>query len=119
MLNQLDGGFVEIYAGAQPATPDAPIGASVLLAKVALASPAFAAASGGTKLAHGIPNVTASANGIAQWFRAYKADGVTSVLDGSAGTAMQTPDMILNDASLTQGGSVAVTSWQFAAPAGQ
>jgi hypothetical protein len=52
---------------------------------------------------------SAAATGTAAWFRAYKSDGVTGVLDGSVGTSGS--DLNLNTTSIVSGATVAVTSF--------
>jgi hypothetical protein len=116
-LNVLNSGFLEIYDGAQPATPDVAVGAQVKLAKLPLSATAFSAASAGTKTANAITNGTGLAASTATWFRLFKSDDTTAVLDGSAGTSGT--DLILNDAAITVGGTVAVTSLTVSMPAAQ
>src|SRR4051812_41575569 len=79
-------GFLDIYDGAQPATPDVAVTTQVKLARLSLLSPAFAASASGVALANAIVSAAASASGNAAWFRATKANG-TAVIDGSVGTA--------------------------------
>ena len=116
-LDVLNSGFIDIYDGAQPATPDVAAGAQVKLAHLPLNATAFAAASAGSKIAGAITNGVGLAASTATWFRAYKADDTTAVIDGSAGTAGT--DLVLNDAAITVGGTVQVTSWTVSMPVGQ
>ncbi len=113
----LNAGFVEIYSGSQPATPDAGIGGATLLATCNLSATAFGAASAGTKTANAIANGTAVATATATWFRCYKSDGTTAVLDGTVGTSGT--DMIMNDVAITTGGTVPITSMTISMPVGQ
>jgi hypothetical protein len=116
-INVLNGGFLEIYSGTQPATPDVAVTTQVKLAKLPLGATAFGAAAAGTKTANAITSANALATGTAAWCRAFKADDATAVIDGSVGTSAT--DMILNSVSLTSGSSVAVTSWTISMPAAQ
>ena len=116
-LNVLNGGFIEVYDGVQPATPDTAIVAQVKLAKLPLSATAFGASSAGTKTANAITSASALATSTATWFRAFKADDATAVIDGSVGVS--NADLILNDVAITTGGTVAVTSWSVSAPSGQ
>jgi hypothetical protein len=116
-LDVLNAGFIEIYDGTQPATPNVAVGAQVKLAKLSLNATAFGASSGGTKTANAITSSAALATSTATWFRAFKADDTTAVIDGSVGTA--SADMILNDVAITTGGTVAVSSWTVSMPVGQ
>jgi hypothetical protein len=116
-LDVLNAGFLEIYSGTQPATPDTAITTQVKLAKLPLAATAFGAASAGTKTANAITSANALATNTATWFRAFKSDDATAVIDGSVGTSAA--DMNLNSVSLTSGSAVAVTSWTVSMPAAQ
>jgi len=116
-LDVLNGGFIEIYDGSQPATPDVAVTSQVKLAKLALSATAFSAASAGTKTANAITATTALATSTATWFRAFKADDTTAVIDGSVGVS--SADMIMADVAVTTNGAIQVTSWTVSAPAGQ
>lgn len=52
---------------------------------------------------------SANATGTAAFFRIYKSDGTTVILQGSVGTSGQ--DLNLNTLSIVSGGPVAVTSF--------
>ena len=115
-----NGGFIEIYDSTgtgQPTTPDVAVTTQVKLAKLALSATAFSAAASGTKTANAITSATVLAAGTATWFRVFKADDTTAVIDGSVGTSGA--DMNLNDVALTTGGTVSVTSWTVSMPAAQ
>ncbi len=114
LLDVLNGtGTVQVYTGTQPASCDVAVGVQVLLATLALSATAFAAAAsaspGATKTANAITSATAVAGGTATWFRAFKSDGTTAVIDGSCGTA--TADMILSSTTITTNDTVTCTSW--------
>lgn len=111
----LDGGFLRIYDGAQPASPDTAISTQVLLAELSLANPAFGAAAAGVITANAITaDSSANAAGTAAWFRAVKSDGVTAVIDGSVGTA--TSNLILNSVSIVATAPVSVSGWTHGLP---
>lgn len=116
-LNVLNSGFLEIYDGTQPATPNVAVTTQNKLAQLPLSATAFTAASAGTKTANSITNGTGLVASTATWFRLYESDNATAVLDGSAGTSAT--DLILNDAAITVGGTVAVTSLTVSMPVGQ
>ncbi len=104
----LDGGFLDIYDGAQPATADTAIGPQVKLARLTFGSPAFGAAVAGVATANAItPDSSADAAGTATWFRLLRSDG-SPVMDGSVGTAGC--NLNLNSAAIVVGAEVAVTS---------
>lgn len=108
-LNVLNGGFLEIYTGAQPATPDVAVSNQTKLAKLSLGATAFTAAAAGAKAANAITASAALATGTAAWFRAFKSDDSIAVIDGTVGTSGC--DLNLNDVAITTGGTVQVTSW--------
>ena len=116
-LNVLNNGFVEIYDGVQPATPDIAVSTQVKLAKLPLGATAFSAASAGTKTANAITAASALATSTATWFRAFCSDDATAVIDGSAGTSGT--DMILNSAAIAAGATVSATSWAVSMPISQ
>jgi hypothetical protein len=113
-------GFMDIYDSTgtgQPATPDVAVTTQVKLASLPLSATAFGAAASGIKTANAITNGTGLAVGTATWFRVYKSDHTTAVIDGSAGTSGT--DLVLNDAAITVGGTVSVTSYLVEMPSGQ
>ncbi len=116
-LNVLNGGFLQIYTGTQPATPDTALSGNTLLATLSLSGTAFSSASAGTKTANAIVSGTAVATGTATFARAFKSDDSTAVIDGSVGTSGT--DFILNDVNITTGGTVSITSWTVSMPVGQ
>ena len=116
-LDVLGGGFIDVYAGARPATPNVPVAGQVKLAHLPLSATAFASAAGGTKIANPIVSATGLAAGTATWFRAYKSDDTTGVVDGSVGTSGA--DFIINDADIAPGGVVQVVAWSVSMPLGQ
>ena len=117
-LNVLNGGYLLLYSGTQPATPDAPLVNNTLLATLALSATAFAATSNGTKTANAISPGSASASGTITWFRAVKSDGVTAVIDGSVG--LTGCDIVLSSVSVVGGANtVNVATWSVSMPIGQ
>ena len=119
-LDVLNSGFMEIYDSTgtgQPATPDVAVTTQVKLAKLPLSATAFGAASAGTKTANAITSAAALASGTATWFRVFKSDDATAVIDGSVGTSGA--DMNFNSVAISSGASVSVTSWTVSMPVGQ
>ena len=99
LSDQLDGGYLRIYDGAQPATPDTAITSQVLLATLPLNATFSPAAAAGAITANTITSDSdADATGTASWFRAYKADGTTAVCDGTVGTSGT--DAIINSTAI-------------------
>jgi hypothetical protein len=109
-----NGALLEIYNGSQPATPETAISGQTLLATVTLASPAFGSASNGVITANSISDVTITTSGTAAWFRLFKSDGVTVIMDGSVGTSGC--DLNLNSTALSSGATLSTTSFTFTVP---
>ena len=110
MAALVNGGFLDIYDGTQPATANTAITTQTLLASLPLANPAFAAASAGVAAANAITaDISADDTGTATWFRVYKSDHLTGVWDGSVGTAAANLNLV--STSIVTGGVVAVSSF--------
>jgi hypothetical protein len=103
-------GLLRIYTGSAPA--DCGTAASgTKLSEHTLGSPFAPATSGGVLSPTAPSNVNATASGTAGYWRVYKSDGTTCVVQGSCGTSGA--DMILNTLSIVAGGPVQVNSWSF------
>src|ERR1039457_5242911 len=114
----LNSGFLEIYAGTQPTDANTALSGQTLLS----GGMTFAATAFGTPVALGpagsrvvtatanpiVSDTSAAATGTAAWFRAYKSDGTTGVMDGSVGTTGC--DLNLNTTAIVIGATVSVTS---------
>lgn len=121
MTPDFDAGFLRLYTGAQPASPDVALaGTHTMLAELVFQNPGFQAAASGVVvsqdfeapvLAHG----TAVASGLATWWRCFKTDGTTALLDGTiaegdvaaaiiAGPSAQ--DMTISKANIVAGEKV-------------
>lgn len=85
----LDGGWIDIYEGTQPATANSPLPTGTkLLASVQFANPAFQAPEGGRATsAPLLPDHDAAQTGRPQWYRLYRADHATPVQDGDIASA--------------------------------
>ena len=95
LARDLDAGFLVIYDGAQPASPDTAITDQVPLAHLALSATSAPAASAAQLTFDDIASdPDAAASGTAAWFRCYQADDATAVCDGTVGTA--DADCIIN-----------------------
>lgn len=109
-LDQLNSGYLRIYSGTEPATPETALSGNTLLAELRFTSTAFAAASSASKTAAAITADTdADATGTATFFRAFKSDGTTVVQQGTVGTSGA--DLILNTVSIVQHGEVTCESY--------
>jgi hypothetical protein len=81
-------GYLRIYDGAQPAGPDTAITTQVLLAELRFGNPAFPAAVAGVLTANAITSdSSADATGTAAWYRCFKSDGTTALVDGTVGVS--------------------------------
>lgn len=105
-----NGALLRIYSGSAPANADASLSGNTLLAELTCGSPFAPAAANGVLTANSITqDSSADATGTATFFRLYKSDGTTCVLQGTVGTSGA--DLNLNTTSIVAGGPVAVTSF--------
>lgn len=110
----LNGGFIEIYTGPIPASPETPA-TGTLLATLEFSDPAYQPASGGQADSNNITEDTDAANtGAAGWFRCFKSDGVTAVCDGSIATSGA--DLNLNSTAIQAHSQVSITSLPIVLP---
>ena len=118
-IDVLNGGFVDLYSGTQPATPPGhgPERQYAPWSRSTLSATAFGAASSATKTANAITSGTAGNTGTATFFRAYKSDHTTAVIDGSVGTSGA--DMTIATTSIVSGATVSCSSWTVSDPSGQ
>lgn len=87
-LNALyNGGKLRLYTGTQAATADTAIGAQVKVVEFTLPTPCFGASAAGVVTANAITDVVGLTLGDAAFYRVVKADGTTSLQDGSVGTS--------------------------------
>jgi len=106
-LDVCNSGFLDIYSGSQPTSPDTALGAQVKLAHLPLAATAFGAASAGSKTAGDITSAAALATGTATWYSVTKSDGTRTYENtvGSSGASIN-----LNNTAIQAGATVAVSS---------
>lgn len=103
---------LRFYSGTRPATNGA---ITTLLATLTCNATFAPAASGTTDGAavtltlNAITGANASATGTASWFRIYKSDGTTFVMDGDVGTSGS--DLNMTTTSFVSGQPVAVSSF--------
>lgn len=103
---------LRFYSGTRPATNGA---ITTLLAEL-ICNATFAPAASGTTdgaavtlTLNAIASANASATGTATWFRIYKSDGTTFVMDGDVGTSGS--DLNMTSTSFVSGQPVAVSSF--------
>ena len=112
------GGFISIYTGLQPSRAGTSLNESnELLVTCAMSNPAFGYSSSGVSTADVIAPGTAVASGDPTWFRMYQADGVTPILDGSAGVG-SSYDLNLTSPTIKAGTEFFITSFVVNQPIG-
>ena len=107
-------GYIKIYDGTQPSTPETAISTQNLLATLRFNATAFGAASNGVLTANAISQVTIAASGTAAWFRCQESDGTTPLFDGSVGTSGC--DMNIAATTLISGATLSVSSFTLTVP---
>jgi len=101
------GALIKIYSGTQPANANTAISSQTMLASLPV-SGSFGTDSNGTITLSAVTAATAVSTGTASFFRIFKSDGTTVVMDGSVGTSAA--DMILDNTSIATGQTVSITS---------
>ena len=112
--DEVDGGYLRIYTGSSPGPNNAATG--TLLVEFALPAKASNTVANGILTFGTIASANAGAVGTMGYFRIFKTDGTTAVLDGDVAIASAT----LNLSALTTaiGGPVNITSFTLTVPAG-
>lgn len=106
----LNSGFLDVYDGIQPATPETAVTTQVKLARLTLNAAAFAAAVAGIATAGAIASGTGLAASTATWGRILTSGG-TAKIDGSVGTSAA--DFIINAAVIAIGATVSCSACTF------
>jgi hypothetical protein len=101
------GCLINIYQGSQPANANTAILGQTLLVTLTV-SGAFGTDSNGTITLSTVTNGTAVATGTGQFFRIFKSDGTTVVMDGSVATS--DADLVLNNTSIATGQVVSISA---------
>jgi len=105
-------GLLRIFAGTQPTDPQTPIGAQTVLGTLTMNATAFSAALNGVLTANAITQDSAADNtGTASFFRLFKSDGNTAVMDGTITATGGGGDMTLNTVSIVVGGPISCTGF--------
>lgn len=111
--------LLRIYTGQRPANVGTGISGQALLAELTLGSPAAGPAAGGVLTLNAITtDSSADGTGTAQWFRIFRSDGTTAVIDGDVAASPATSDLVLNTTSIVATGPVSITSFTITAPGG-
>lgn len=101
------GCLLNIYNGTQPVNANTAISTQTLIVTLTIAG-GFGADSNGTITLGTVSDGTAVATNTATFFRIFKSDGTTVVMDGSVGTSGA--DLNLNDTSIASGQVVSISS---------
>ena len=109
-FDSLTSGHLMVYDSTQPVSADTALGAQVLLADLSFGSPAFAAASAGSKAANSITqDSSANATGTATWATLVPTSRATvGFHDMSAGTSGA--NLNFNSVAISSGAAVSVSS---------
>jgi hypothetical protein len=109
-----DNGYLRIYSGTKPATPET-AASGTLLAELRLNATAFGVAASGSVTANAITgDSSANASGTAGWFRILSSDGTTPVWDGDVATSGA--ELNLNSIAISAGAAVNITSFTITLP---
>ncbi len=81
------GAKIRIYSGARPTAVDTALSGNTMLVEMTGNATAFGAAANGVLTANAITAGTAVAAGTASFFRVFKTDGTTAVVDGDVGSS--------------------------------
>ena len=101
------GAIFSLYTGTQPANANTAITSQVLLVSMIIAG-GFGTDTNGTLTLGAVTAGIAANTGTAAWFRIYKSDNSTVVMDGSVG--LTGADLNLNSVSITALQTVGITS---------
>lgn len=101
------GCLINIYSGTQPANANTAISTQTLLVSLPV-SGVFGTDSNGTITLSAVTSASAVATGTASFFRIFKSNGTTVVMDGSVGTS--SADMILNTTAIANTQTVTISS---------
>jgi hypothetical protein len=95
------GAIINIYQGTAPANANTAISTQTLLVSCVLAG-AFGTDTDGTLTLGTVNNGTAVTGGTANFFRIFKSDGTTVVMDGSIGTSGADMNLDTTTINITQ-----------------
>lgn len=115
LASLIDGGYLRIYGGARPLSPDVVVGSQRILAELRFGRPAFFAAQDGVLFARDIePDESARLSDEATWYRVYAADGQTALVDGRIGT--DNADLLVNRTTVEKAALVIVEEFRLKFP---
>ena len=106
----LDNGYLRLYNGTKPATADTALSGNTLLAELRFNATSAPAASGGILTFNAITQDSSANNsGTVSFFRAFKSDGTTVVMDGTVGTASS--NALVASTTITAGQAVSCSGF--------
>ncbi len=112
LARQLDNGYLRIYTGPQPANADTAITTQTLLAELRFAATSALAAVDGVLTFSAITSdEAANATGTAVWFRCFRSNGTTVVMDGTVGVTGSTSNLELATAEIVENARISVTAF--------
>ncbi len=105
----LDGGSVKVYSGTPPANVSTALSGNTLLATCPLNATSAPAASGGVLTFNSITDDSdIDASGTASFYRLFKTDGTTAVIQGSVATSGGS--MTIADTALVAAGTLSISA---------
>jgi len=107
----LNSGYIDILDGAQPLTSDTALSGQNVLVTLTFSATAFGGAAAGVLTANAIGAGVAGNTGTAAWFRMYKSDHTTVVMDGSVGVVIGLSNLVLSTTSITAGVTVTCSAY--------
>lgn len=109
ITDEFNNGYLRIYYGTKPTDLTVAISTQTLLAELRYNATAFGAAVDGVATANALTaDTSANASQTAQFFRAFKSNGTTALIDGTVGTSGC--DLNMNAIEIVAGAKVEVTS---------
>jgi hypothetical protein len=114
---RMDGGYLRIYGGERPASPDTPP-TGPLLAELRFQPRAFVPAEAGLASAYPLePEPRARVAGTASWYRCLASDGQSGIVDGRVGLESDPDaDIVLDTVEIQQGAPIALTLFRLSFP---
>lgn len=109
-------GTINIYSNGttQPANANTALGSgAVKLAQFTLPATANNSITSGVITFGSIANTSGIATGTASYFRILGSNGSTVVMDGNVGLSASTPDMVLDNTTITSGAVVSISSFTY------
>lgn len=101
--------LIKLYTGTRPASPQVAVSTQTLLVTLTGNASGFGSVTSGVLTAAAITSGVAVGAGTATWFRIFKADATTVVMDGNVGASGS--DLNINNPIIAIGQTVACSAW--------